>query len=72
MSNLQKFICFVFSTYRNVAAVLRATLVFVGELNAGDGEAILHVHSIDLALLYSLTAAVTGELAGVGVVTWHR
>ena len=46
--------------------------MFVGELNAGDGEAILHVHSIDLALLYSLTAAVTSELAGVGVVTWDR
>ena len=46
--------------------------MFVGELNAGDGEAVLHVHGIDLALLYSLTAAVTGELAGVGVVTWDR
>ena len=57
-------------TYHNFAGVLGTALVLVGDLDGGDGEAVLHVDRDNLALLGGGAVSVTGVLAGVRNVSW--
>jgi len=53
----------------NVAGVLGAALVLVGDLDGGDGETVLHVDGDNLTLLGRRAVSITGVLARIGNVS---